>query len=45
MTKKVNCKLKTKIPKSIRVRIIKAPIVNSKELNYFTVARSKAIVL
>lgn len=43
---KISCKTKTKgIKKQIRVRVIKAPIVNSEELRGLVFARNNAIVL
>jgi hypothetical protein len=43
---KISCKTKTKeAKKQLRVRIIKAPIVNSEELKGLVFARNNALVL
>ena len=46
MTKKVECQAKIKNrSESIRVRVIKAPLVDNADLNFVLTARSRALVL
>ena len=46
MTKKIKCETKTDLPvKTVRVRIIKAPLVNTEELRNIIFARERALVL
>ncbi len=46
MTKKIVCQNKTKNKgKNVRVRIIKAPLVNTADLRLVLMARAKALVL
>ena len=46
MKKKIQCQNElTSEIRNIRVRIIKAPLVDSAELNYIVYARAKALVL
>ena len=46
MTKKIQCQLKDdKLIQNIRVRILKAPFVNTEELRRVVVERQRAIVL
>jgi len=43
---KINCQTKTKTnAQKVKVRIIKAPVVNSRELKQIMFARAKAVVL
>jgi len=43
---KIKCKTKTKLdPERLRVKVIKAPLVNTDELKRIIFSRSRAVVL
>jgi len=45
MTKKIKCQSGKADRKSVRVRVIKAPLVNTDELRTIVLARAKALVI
>lgn len=46
MTKKIKCQQKSGFnPMSLRVRVVKAPLVNNNDLRNVLVARAKALVV
>ena len=45
MTKKIKCRNQTGNKNSVRVRVIKAPIVDNTDLRWVITARARAIVL
>ncbi len=42
---KICCQTKTQTKKKVRVKIIKAPLVNSADLKKIVLSRAKAVVL
>jgi len=44
MTKKVSCKIKTK-KERVRVKVIRAPLVDNNDLRHVLLSRARAVVL
>jgi len=45
MTKKINCKIIKPEKENIKVKLIRAPYVDNRDLKNFILARARAIVL